>query len=220
MAKNISIGHLGQAKGAGTANDSGKGDSEFTAVGHDRGTNPTRYEVDTATMACRARKAKTARRLDWNRDSELERTYDCVNCGREVVTEHFTDVTSCSVCDGQSDGDCLACDDGVLFFSPATVLEYRDSRSMLCHDGRTFLCGPCACGDEKLELFSVMVLREPTVACLVPTAHEKVYTTSLTYATEVVGKRSESAKAVAILRCHPSMRTKVEGQHDLFEGLE
>ncbi len=201
MAEDDNSGNLGQGRCGATIN------LADWALSKDTGTfinwfhpfsNLSYVDARAVETRRRAEAAKTARRLDWRRDADIVRTYDCVSCGVEVCTENLVDVSCCDHCDGQSDGDCGFCDDGVIIHSGATEIVYRDNRSMLRHDGRTFLCGDCACGTNPGDVYNVYWTQQARAVSPAVPPTRMLTGVSLERATQAVGKRHGYATDVFI----------------------
>ena len=111
------------------------------------------HRLDEAGAGLRA--AQENRCLDWRRDTDLERTHHCRECGAEVCREYLTDVTACD-CYDQS--DCRQCTNGSIICGPGKEWDWKDSRSLQCSDG-SFLCGDCHQGTHEagaaFELWTV-----------------------------------------------------------------
>lgn len=70
---------------------------------------------------------------------------------------------------------------------------------MLCADGQTFLCGPCASGDVENESYLLLIMRDKTRVgpMLLPTA--VAFGLDLTAASRRLGKRMGYLTDVAIV---------------------
>lgn len=97
-------------------------------------------------------------------------------------------------------GDCAYCDNGYLIYGGVSVLVYADSRSMLRHDGQTFLCGACVAGDEEGVCYNVFMMQDERAVTpeLPPTATARGLT--LEQASKKVGRRSGYITDVAIMQ--------------------
>lgn len=141
-------------------------------------------------------------RLDWQRDSELERTHYCKCCAQEVCTEHLTDVIACE-CGGHA--ECLECNGpGWIPLSGATVTVYKDSRSMITHDDK-FLCGDCAFPEPRYfpGYYTALVINDGHHPALDEELQRPVRNSvqplTLLEASKRVGRRNGYMTSVAIL---------------------
>lgn len=148
-------------------------------------------------------------RLNWQRDSELERTHYCKECSQEVCTEYLTDTTYCHTCAEPSDwlgsAECPECDGrGRIPLSGEKVTEYKDSRSMITHDGK-FLCGDCAFPEPRYYdgHYTALVLNDghnPDLdEELQRPVRNSVQPLTLLEASKRVGRRNGYMTSVAIL---------------------
>lgn len=111
-------------------------------------------------------------------------------------------MVSCGDC--KDPKDCPFCDDGKVILSGASVLEYKDSRSMLRSDGQTFLCGTCIHGpDGKCDVLLTAADNRPL---LMKTD------ISLKEASDVVGRRRGWMFSMAIVDSRSSHSADMEFQ--------
>ena len=136
-------------------------------------------------------------RLDWQRDSELERIHHCRECTQEVCTEYLTDTMACE-CGGQA--ECGNCDGrGRIALSGEKETDYWDSRSMITHDGK-FLCGNCMFPEPRYfdGHYTAIVLGDEWNDGTGP-IRNSVHPLTLVEASRGVGKRNGYLTSVAIL---------------------
>ena len=138
------------------------------------------------------RPAPETRCLDWRRDTDLERTHHCRECGQEVCSEYLTDSYTCDKCNGEWDwAECDECAGrGRIALSNAKQWVWKDSRSLQCTDLK-FLCGDCHQGTKTEQTFQVWGVADEL--------HLASCDRTLAEASDEVGKRNNPRSSVAIM---------------------
>ena len=146
--------------------------------------------------------------LDWQRDDDLERVYNCCECGTKVLTEFVTHVVECDQCEGTRWSvyhgyECTHCYRGYIGYGGVTT-ELHDSRSMLTHDGR-WKCGDCVCGTHKEARHAKNWNAQPAYSTFLFINGESrgirnsPHAMTLEQASKAVGKRTGYMTKVAIM---------------------